>query len=481
MVFDALYNSSRREEEHASTCQPGTRTRIIQIILDWANGAGHPVCWLRGPAGTGKSTIAHTTADELSALLAASFFFGRKKGAREDITKLVPTLAYQIAQNIPSTELKMREALENDKTIPFQRLRDQFSSLLVGSVAELGHVPRHVVVVDGLDECTSRDGVLEFIRLLAEAIDTLPFRFLLTSRPEPDIEAAFRLHMTDRMALWLALEDSREDVRKYLKTHLQQTRDKLSRIMQDQPKLWPSEQDLESLVTKSDGLFIYAATAARYIGDGTGSPQKKLRRVLEVHHGVDELYAQVISDAQECEHFDTVMGSLMYLAEPLPINILSKLLGIDVDDIRVALDRCHSILAIPDNYRGSIRPYHASSQEFLTSEERSKNLYFIPSRYHCMLAVGCIQDITNAWSSNSDPLKYACDQWGYHTSFVVSGPGTKESLSSQLHGAAEQIDLMWVEYWLGRALLDTPRLQFEILMPSAVSDNTEVGDVLNTH
>jgi hypothetical protein len=63
-VRDALYNSGKREEEKATMCQEGTRTRILQEIRQWADGAGHPVCWLSGPAGTGKTTIAHTIAKE---------------------------------------------------------------------------------------------------------------------------------------------------------------------------------------------------------------------------------------------------------------------------------------------------------------------------------------------------------------------------------------------------------------------------------
>ena len=469
MVFDALYNSRKREEEHASTCLPGTRTRILQIILDWANGAGHPVCWLRGPAGTGKSTIAHTSANILKDILAASFFFGRKTGDREDITKLVTTLAYQIAQSIPSTESPMQSALEADKTIPFQRLEDQFSSLLVNPLAKLGAVNRSLVVIDGLDECSSREGISELIRLLADAIEAhaLPFRFLLASRPEPDIEAAFELYMSDRMALWVALEDSRKDVRQYLKTHLQQIRDKFSRIMRNEPKLWPPEPDLERMLTKSDGLFIHAATAAKYIGDGKGSPQKKLQTVLQMHKGVDPLYAQVISDARECENFDTVMGCLMHLAEPVEMTTLSQLVGLDIADIRMALDRCHSILTIPDDNDKPIQPYHASLRDFLTSEERSRSLFCAPSQSHVILLRGCMADLTSACANNGDPLTYACLRWSHHASVLLSDTCAIHPYSLPLRETAEQIQLRWVMYWLTRAVSVASAPTLKVKLPSS--------------
>jgi hypothetical protein len=82
-VRDALYNSGKREEK-AMMCQEGTRTRILQEIRQWADGAGHPVCWLSGPAGAGKTTIAHNIAQEYDrkGRLAATFFFWRKTGSR---------------------------------------------------------------------------------------------------------------------------------------------------------------------------------------------------------------------------------------------------------------------------------------------------------------------------------------------------------------------------------------------------------------
>jgi archaellum biogenesis ATPase FlaH len=321
------------------------------------------VCWLHGPAGTGKSTIAHTVAErcEESGQLAGTFFFSRKKGDREDINKLVPTLAYQIAESIPSLQARMKQVLEDNRTLFSQTIQRQFSKLIAEPLMNIRVLKRSIVVIDGLDECAARDRIAAFIGLLGEMMNgrTIPLRFLLTSRPERDIEVAFRSHINSDTALWLALEDSRDDVRLYLRTNLLQIRQKFAEVMKNEPSQWPSESVLDNLVKKSEGLFIYARTAVQYIGDGKGSPQIKLQRVLTMHKGLDPLYTQVITDAQEFEHFDTIMGSLMYLREPLTVRDLSKLLGLDVSEIRMALDGCHSILVIPEYDYESVRPYHA--------------------------------------------------------------------------------------------------------------------------
>jgi pantothenate kinase-related protein Tda10 len=78
---NAAYNSAERQSEEASICLEGTRTRVLKKIERWVRGDGLPTIWLTGPAGSGKSTIAHTVAkqcDENSPRnLAFSYFFSR--------------------------------------------------------------------------------------------------------------------------------------------------------------------------------------------------------------------------------------------------------------------------------------------------------------------------------------------------------------------------------------------------------------------
>jgi hypothetical protein len=173
--------------------------------------------------------------------------------------------------------------------------------------------------------------------------------------PHKSTGAQHRLGGSFPVTYQLALEDSKDDVQLYSRTNLLQIRQKFVEVMKNEPSPWPSESVLDNLVAKSEGLFIHATTAVQYIGDGKGSPQIKLQRVLRMHKGLDPLYAQVITDAQESEHFDTVMGSLMHLRQPLTVGDLFKLFGLDVSEIRMTLDGCHSILVIPEDDNKSVR------------------------------------------------------------------------------------------------------------------------------
>lgn len=54
--------------------------------------------------------------------------------------------------------------------------------------------------------------------------------------------------------------------------------------IREQPSLspyWPDKNQVRALVEIASPLFIFAATACRYIGDKRGNPKKRLEIVLE--------------------------------------------------------------------------------------------------------------------------------------------------------------------------------------------------------
>jgi hypothetical protein len=134
VAFNAAYNSREREAEHVSTCLEGTHEDVIKKISAWVEGDNdRPICWLQGPAGSGKSTVAHTIAKQCNddQKLAFSFFFSRGKLDRSDTTKFLPTFAHQLAQFIPAIQLSIQHALTGNPSIPFQRLDDQIKKLII--------------------------------------------------------------------------------------------------------------------------------------------------------------------------------------------------------------------------------------------------------------------------------------------------------------------------------------------------------------
>ena len=109
----------------------------------------------------------------------------------------------------------------------------------------------------------------------------------------------------------------------------------------------------------------------------------------------------------------------MLLANPLPIKSLATLLQLDPVHILQALKGLQSILIIPEDDDNPIRPIHTSLRDFLTSWERSNDLFIQPEVRHFHIAIDCLQTLC---IPNSHPFfetersaqHYACRQWTFH-------------------------------------------------------------------
>lgn len=95
----AAFNS--HQSEHDARCHPDTRVDLLREIYDWADDIdGKCIFWLRGKAGTGKSTISRTVAQAFAdkGRLGASFFFKRGEHDRENASLFFTTIAVDLVR-----------------------------------------------------------------------------------------------------------------------------------------------------------------------------------------------------------------------------------------------------------------------------------------------------------------------------------------------------------------------------------------------
>ena len=433
--------------------------------MDWTDGRENPpICWLRGSAGFGKSAIMQTVAERLADLgkgvLAASFFFLRGAGARSQFTCVIPTLAYHISRSIPETKDPIQHALQDDPTIPDQSIEDQFQKLVVSPLRQLGYRPESfVVVIDALDECDDYQSIAEFLTVLAQTYskDRLPLKFILASRAEDHLCKIFASEMVYSRTCSLDLElfDAQNDIISFLKSRFMKIRLENDRIIQGLDEKWPSNEQLTALSEKSEGLFIFAATVVSYVTDGKGSPQEKLKAVLDSHLGLDPLYAQVLSSVNRDRNFLEVLAALILITEQLSINSLGHLLKIGTDEIVARLVDIQSLIKIPANNDGIVQLNHTSFRDFLLDERRSN--YIRPAGYHAVIVVHCLMLMTTLkmWPED-DAEYYACSQWHYHLNHA-----TKENMLDEhwvdLH---KNLDIFLkssgLEVWINTVLREKP-------------------------
>ena len=299
--------------------------------------------------------------------------------------------------------------------------------------------PPMIVVIDAINEC---HGPLQmFIKILADKYceSPPPIRFFVTSRPEEEVLGEFNCYSKRVHTLNLTDFPAHKDIEIFFDEELKTLKTK-HLIYRGSRKLgdWPSPQDLDSLVRKSEGLFIYASSLLKFIGDCNegGDLQSRLRRALHQHDGLDIFFRQVLWNAPEFYNpdFHRLLGATCFLHEELPLGSVVVLLRLhSAADARRLLRSCRSILQIPQTDDGNITFFHSSLRHFLTDRNRShkftfdRNNYWIdPMKQHLSLFSDCIELIVAESQNGSIEIepdrvnyfelstRYAWENWHRH-------------------------------------------------------------------
>jgi hypothetical protein len=416
VATNAPFNSYDRQ--HEPTCLADTRVDLLQEIYDWADGQdGRCIFWLNGLAGTGKSTIARTVARKYfeRERLGASFFFSRGGGDVSHAGKFFTSIAVQLANNVPSLQQHIYDVITKRKDIASQSLRDQWRQLVLHPLSKLDCNAcqcLYVLIVDALDECDDDNNIRIILQLLAEAqsLKTVRLRVFLTSRPEiPIRHGMYRIPQAEHRDFVLQNIPPaiiNHDISLFLEYKL--------RIIGQEWTLgagWPGEQALRQLVLNASGLFIWAATACRFIHDGGEFAERRLSLILQSgasttapERHLNKIYTTVLRnsigrgyDDFEREdilaRFRKILGSMVILFSPLSASSISKLLYITKQQVDQTLNHLHAILDIPEDQTRPLRLHHPSFRDFLLDKKRcdDSNFQVDEQQAHQTLATRCIQ------------------------------------------------------------------------------------------
>lgn len=458
---------SSRLREHEPRCLPDTRTELLQQLLQWAEQKDATrIFWLKGMAGTGKSTIARTLAVTFDQMkwLGGSFLFSRGVRDLGDAAKFFTTLSVQLVHFLPDLKNLVCSAISEDHEISQKSLSDQWTQLVLRPLTKLdssmSNPQNLVIVVDALDECDGDNDIRLILRLLvqAEKLQNIKLRIILTSRPELPIRLGFQA-LPKITYKDLALQDVprpvvQHDIAVFLKHALKKIGEN-SRL----PSNWFTEQDILDLTEKADRLFIYAATACRFVGDPKWVPEDRLQMLLQKtkntsvspERELDQMYTTILQhsvvgecNGQEkdilCGRFIKIVGSIVTMFDTLSASSLGHLLSVPDRMIDVTLAALHSVLDIPEGREGIIRLLHPSFRDFLLDERRCMDrLFWVHDQTrHRDLAGRCLIVMSNgslredicdlkkpgALSSSVDKQKldfhlpvhvqYACQYWIRH-------------------------------------------------------------------
>ncbi|KAJ7756105.1 hypothetical protein B0H14DRAFT_3166369 [Mycena olivaceomarginata] len=476
-------------------CMPGTRVKILADLEAWAlNDDDSKIYWLVGMAGTGKSTISQSFCEILDAknLLGASFFCSRASDKTSNARLIIPTIAHELASTSPFVKSEVVKAIEDDTKLPeltYITLEEQFKKLIYHPIrACVGRDVKtyKVIVIDAVDECTDLKVVSSLIKLFLQSASDIPLKICLASRDETPIRKAFHSR-SDLLKDFYLHEVKRDlvtdDIRRYLKKSL-------AGILEsngDTSNAWPSQAELSILLNRSGTLFIYAATAIRYIDDEDGNYRDRLSTMTSSRAesasklqtaAIDDLYGRILERAcdpklkepREVKRMTQTLATIIFLRNPLSIQGIASLLAMDVS---VSLSPLKSLIHVPTHKEAAVTPFHASFPDFITnptrcSRERCPSFHaLVPSEGHAMLALKCLElmndslrhnicgvpkelTVSHREATNSpddirkipSALKYSCIYWASHLAELqVSGIKLVTALYIFLH---EHL-LHWIE------------------------------------
>jgi hypothetical protein len=412
VALGAFHNSAERFDP--PKCYPKTREAILAKIEAWVKerpeNGDTLVLWMYGPAGAGKSAIAQSIAELCEALLAATFFFSRTSEGRNDSSRLVATISWQLIQAIPEIRDYVLSSLERDPTILFRTPATQMKFLVVdplNSVSKEILIQRpRLVIIDGLDECLpseSQDDILEFLSTSLQRLNT-PLYFLIASRPHTNIWGCFGSNRFRSITNTLPLEadyKSTQDIRHFLTSSFEEIRDKYAYL----PTPWPQKGDIDYLVEKSSGQFIYAATVIRYVARGRHGHESRLRIVLELPSSdnsimpfamLDDLYLQIFQSVgkDEIGKVMEVLSALILLKENKidRLDVLEAFLNYRPGELASVMEDLLALVHIPNSQAEMVKIHHASLPDFLLDHTRSRSFYLDPATVYLHLARRCIKD-----------------------------------------------------------------------------------------
>jgi len=457
-------------------CMEGTRTKLLDDLCEWVLDPRTTIAWIHGIAGTGKSAIAVSFARRLRDMekVEVALTFHCVKGQETgNPSKLVPTICYQLALACARYRNNLANMFSKDVSLIATGvpISEQLQRLLSPAILDgISNDAVIVILIDGLDEW----GAIEDRQVLLQHLNNLDqvtwLKLVLTSRPHKDIREELSLKKTVTPFNLTNQYRADKDIALVIKASLQET-----------SSTQISKEDINKLITKANGLFIWAVTALSFIKNGVNKA-KRLATLLGLEDGIDSpyhqlymLYEKVIqesfSDIDNLEYFKVVMGMVLAVKEPMSLHSLSHILAIISPDlssevVSSVLERLSAVVY----YRDKKLHYHLSFGEFLCSKIESSKLYIGIDKCHFQMVGACLKIMKRELRFNicsletsfvkndaienppleervqkciSAHLQYSCVHWTYHLS--------KTEKYSDVSDGAEVTTFMnskWLIYWL---------------------------------
>ncbi|KIM82456.1 hypothetical protein PILCRDRAFT_48484, partial [Piloderma croceum F 1598] len=437
-----------------TACLQGTRTKIIESIIDWGTdiSSEQNILWLHGLAGSGKSTISTTVADHFHeiGILGAYVFFDRKFAQESHPTAVIRTLAYQLSLARPGVATAISAIIDITPTISALPIQRQFQQLLLDPLLTEGTIETDkplILVLDAFDECGTAKEREDLLEQLVERSTRFPrnIRIFITSRPEKDIHDAFELQSHILVQeLDITSDANISDISSYFRHRMVRIRKK--NISLSLGVDWPGEDGIQKLTERASGLFVWAATASEFLNGHDprirlgiilgGEPMREAESALDCLYQTALLSAGSWDDADFVADFRDILGLVLVARTPLSSAAIDALLCTAHGRPSIhTIGRLGCVLSAGP----TVRVLHPSFADFLSSRTRcGREIWHIdPPAFHQRLLTQCLKRLDLFLKRNMcnlslshdelsaslpEDIAYACVHWIDHLDIICVAP-----------------------------------------------------------
>ncbi|KAL8968170.1 MAG: hypothetical protein Q9183_002589 [Haloplaca sp. 2 TL-2023] len=457
--------------------------------------------WLHGNPGCGKTFLCATVLEHILALPASGvvsmpptepsyhelyFFFDGKDDAKQRLRNMIRSLVQQMCTQLGGSANEVRalfSACGGGKRQP------ECEQLLTVLHQLLSRSEGAYLVIDALDECHERHGLLTAIQEIANWEDVRVHLFF-TSRREAEIEDSMAFLRKEVYKVRIDSDTIDPDIRRYVRHRLQKD-PALKRWHKDQETQYEIEA---ALTTKANGMFKWVACQLDQLSSALSIFE--VRKLLkELPKDLDGTYTRVLNSiAENRTHY--VFKVLKWLAcSKMPVTLwrIAEIITIDVDeDPRVNFEKrfrdpkdvltiCPSLIVFKgENLESTsvLELAHSSVREYLVHEptqtgERRPYSFREPEA-HAVIARDCIAYLLDAggWASllgarNHDYplLHYAIWQWIGHAEEAIKDKDVDVSLLvDEFLASGNDILRSWIHLHCSSGFKDTSIINLSMRM-----------------
>ncbi|KAG7124466.1 Vegetative incompatibility protein HET-E-1 like [Verticillium longisporum] len=350
------------------------------VFQSWSSGSRRHL-WLHGLSGCGKTVLSTTVLDHIAEekdRLLIRFFFDFSDKTKQTVDGMLRSLAFQLYQS---------EAGASVLDASFQTHQDgrqqPATKTLKDVVIKMLRVQKKVsVVLDALDESTTRSDLLLWIKDIASGLDLGHVQLMCTSRPEAEFVREIPEMIGSDNKLPLDKQAVKGDIDSYVSTELT-----LRRKFQDMRLSGDLLSRIRSKVGGggADGMFRWAACQLNSLASSRST--KALKDAIDnLPRDLKETYERMLHGIPEEERNSAIrlLQFLVYSSQPLTVTEAVDILATNTeaaspcfavegrvfrdDDVLQSVPGLTSIVEVMNSYgniRRELHLAHFSVKEFL--------------------------------------------------------------------------------------------------------------------